>query len=73
MINVKLFKWLANQRKTQTLIVKQVSLNKLQKWNVNKNEICHVSKKFFRIIGIRIRSNFYKKNWDQPIIYQNEI
>ena len=35
MINVKLFKWLAN-RKTQTLIVKQVSLNKLQKWNVNK-------------------------------------
>ena len=33
MINVKLFKWLANQRKTQTLIVKQVSLNKLQKWN----------------------------------------
>ena len=40
----------------------------------SKKEIYHKSKKFFKISGIRIKSNFYKqKNWDQPIIVQNEI
>ena len=32
------------------------------------------SKRFFKIVGIKINSNFYKKKiWYQPIIVQNEI
>ena len=74
MINKTISKWLNNQRKKQFLTVKIISLSKLNKWIYNKKEIYHKSKKFFKITGLRIQSNFYnKKNWDQPIIVQNEI
>ena len=73
MINLKLLKWINFQKKTQFFKVKKKDLINLDQWNFNKNEIYHKSKKFFKIIGIRIKSNFYKKNWDQPIILQNEI
>ena len=74
MINKSISKWLNHQRKKQLLTVKIISLSKLSKWIYNKREIYHKSKKFFKIAGLRIQSNFYnKKNWDQPIIVQNEI
>ena len=74
MINKNIFNWLNNQKKKQFLTTKKIDLSKLNKWIYSKREIYHKSKKFFRIAGIRIQSNFYnKKNWDQPIIVQNEI
>ena len=74
MINKEISKWLNIQRKKHYLIVKKVDLSKLKNWVFNKKEIYHVSKKFFKITGLRIKSNFYQKNsWDQPIIVQNEI
>ncbi len=73
MISSKLFIWLKKQRKLQKINVTKVNLDSLKKWKINNREIFHTSKKFFKIIGIRIQSNFYKKNWDQPIILQNEI
>ena len=74
MINKNILNWLNNQKKKQLLTVKKINLSKLSKWICGKKEIYHKSKKFFKITGIRIRSNFYnKKNWDQPIIVQNEI
>ena len=67
-------KWLIKQRIKHSLIVKKKDLYKLNNWVFNKKEIYHNSKKFFKIVGLRIKSNFYKKrNWDQPIIVQNEI
>ena len=74
MINKEISKWLNIQRKKQYIIVKKVDLSNLKNWKLNKKEIYHVSKKFFKIAGLRIKSNFYKKNnWDQPVIVQNEI
>jgi len=74
MINKSIFNWLNNQKKKQILTVEKINLSKLSKWIYGKREIYHISKKFFKIAGIRIQSNFYnKKNWDQPIIVQNEI
>ena len=74
MINKSIFNWLNNQKKKQLLTVEKTNLSKLSKWIYGKKEIYHISKKFFKIAGIRIQSNFYnKKNWDQPIIVQNEI
>ena len=70
----KIFKWIKDQKKKHLLIVKKIDLFKLEKWIFNKKEIYHESKKFFKIVGIRVQSNFYKqKSWDQPIIFQNEI
>ena len=74
MINKSILKWLSNQRKKHLLTIKKKDLNSLDKWVLNKREIYHQSKKFFKIVGLRIQSNFYKKKkWDQPIIVQNEI
>ena len=74
MINKNVSEWLKIQRKKQFLTVKKIDLSKLTKWVYDKKEIYHESKKFFKIAGIRIKTNFYKqKNWDQPIIVQNEI
>ena len=74
MTDVMISKWLINQRKKHSLIVKKKDLYKLSNWIFNKKEIFHNSKKFFKIVGLRIKSNFYiKRNWDQPIIFQNEI
>ena len=74
MSNRVILKWLNNQRKKNFINVKKISLFKLRKWKFNKKEIYHESRKFFKIVGVRIQSNFYKKkNWDQPIIVQNEV
>ena len=40
-------KWLINQRKKNSLIVKKKDLYKLSNWIFNKKEIYHNSKKFF--------------------------
>ena len=61
MIKPRINKWLSNQKKKHTLKVDIVNLNKLKKWKFNKVNISHNSKKFFKIIGIRVKSNFYKK------------
>ena len=74
MINKNILNWLNYQRKQQFLDIEKINLSKLNEWIYNKREIYHKSKKFFKIAGLRIKSNFYnKKNWDQPIIIQNEI
>ena len=74
MINKNVLKWLNDQRKKQLLNVQKIKLSKLSKWIYNNKEIYHKSKKFFKITGLRVQSNFYnKKSWDQPIIIQNEI
>ena len=74
MINKQISKWLNQQRKKQFLIINKIDLLKLQKWVFNQKEIYHESKRFFKIVGIKIKSNFYKKKiWYQPIIVQNEI
>ncbi len=74
MINKAFYNWFNNQRKRNFLNVKKIDLFKLKKWIFNKREIYHESKKFFKVVGVTIQSNFYKnKKWDQPIIVQNEI
>ena len=74
MINKNISNWISDQKKRQFLTVEKKDLFKLIKWIYNKREIYHKSKKFFKITGLRIKTNFYKKkNWDQPIIVQNEI
>jgi oxidase EvaA len=73
MISKKISLWLNKQKKNNKLNVKIVNLNLLKNWQVKDKKINHISNKFFQIIGIKVSSNFYKKNWDQPIIVQNEV
>ena len=73
MISQKIINWLTKMNKKHLLNVEIIDLNKIKNWEFNKNEILHVSKKFFKIVGLKVFSNFYKDNWDQPIIIQNEV
>ncbi len=69
----KFIRWFDYQKKINELKIKQINLKKIDKWKINIDKIYHNSKKFFKIVGIEVKSNFFKKNWDQPIIIQNEI
>jgi oxidase EvaA len=73
MINQKFTRWFNSQKRKNKLSIKIINLNQIKNWNYSDDCIQHKSKKFFKIIGIKVISNFYKKNWDQPIILQNEI
>lgn len=65
-------KWLNDQKKINKIIIKRKKLDKLKNWIISNKKIFHNSKKFFQIVGIRVSTNFNKKNWDQPIMVQNE-
>ena len=69
----KFYKWFNNQKRINKFKVKKKRLNEIQNWKIQSDKIFHVTNKFFKIIGIKVKSNYYKKNWDQPIILQNEI
>jgi len=72
-INRKIKNWLKLQKKNHKMQVKVKSLSTLKRWNYNDREIYHNSKKFFKIVGIKIKTNFFKNNWEQPIIIQNDV
>ncbi len=72
MLNKKFLNWLNSQKKKHKIKIKIKGLNKLKNWRFNNEQIFHETKKFFKIIAIDVKSNFGVKNWDQPIIVQNE-
>ena len=73
MPNLKFERWFQNQKKINKINTKIINLSELDKWNSNTVAISHDSKKFFKVVGLKVISNFFKKNWDQPIIVQNEL
>ena len=72
MLNKNFQKWFNSQKKLNKIRVKIKKLNDLENWNYGEKSIFHISKRFFKIIGIEVKSNLAGKNWDQPIIVQNE-
>ena len=73
MIGLPHLKWIKKQKTTQKIKVDEIKISNLIKWKYDKKKIFHTSNKFFKIIGVDIKKNLFKKNWDQPIIKQNEI
>ena len=73
MLNKNFQNWFKLQKKNNKIKVKIKKLDNLNNWYFSKDSIFHESKKFFKIIGIDVKSNLIGKNWDQPIIVQNEL
>ena len=69
----KYHKWFDYQKRINKFKIKKINLNKISNWNIRSDKIFHATNKFFKIIGIKVKSNYYNKGWDQPIILQNEI
>jgi len=63
-------------KKTTNFSVKQIPFNQLDSWYFQEpsGNLIHTSGKFFRIEGLRVKTNFGSPNsWEQPIINQPEI
>ncbi len=73
MSNKKFIQWFNLQKKKQQISCKIKYLKDLKYWLKNDNLIHHSSGKFFKIVGIDVKSNTRGKNWDQPIIVQKEL
>ena len=73
MSNKKFIQWFNLQKKKQQISCKIKYLKDLKYWLKNDNLIHHSSGKFFKIVGIEVKSNTRGKNWDQPIIVQKEL
>ncbi len=69
----KFYKWFDHQKKINKFIIKKKKLIEIKNWKIKSEKIFHDTNKFFKIIGIKVKTNYYRKNWDQPIILQNEI
>tara|TARA_B100001057_G_scaffold495710_1_gene595366 strand:+ start:373 stop:1152 length:780 start_codon:yes stop_codon:yes gene_type:complete len=70
----KLSNWLLTKRKKTNLSISKIKLSELRNWIIDKNlkSIDHVSKDFFRVIGVRVMNtnNREVKGWDQPFLEQ---
>ena len=69
-------RWTENIKKDYEMKIERIHFNQLVKWRFEKRTktLYHSSGKFFRIEGIRVKTNFYSiEEWDQPIIVQPEI
>lgn len=69
-------KWFEKKRFESNFVVNEIPFSMLDQWTFcnNKAYLGHTSGKFFRIEGIRVKTNFGRQNeWEQPIINQPEI
>ena len=73
----QIIKWFNEKRKNSDMIVKEIGINELEKWNVNEKtgNISHETGGFFEVIGVKVSNTFDrevgKKGWSQPIIAKN--
>ena len=69
--------WFNKKREKSDMIVEEISINDLDKWNVDKDSgnITHDSGGFFQVIGVKVSNTFDrevgKKGWTQPMIAKN--
>lgn len=74
--NKEFFAWFEWRCKANNFEVKKIPLRDLKGWNFDPGtgSIVHKSRKFFRIEGIEVQTNFgHTPCWMQPIINQPEI
>jgi len=72
-----IIKWFDEKSKNSDMKVKEIGINELEKWDVNKKtgNINHDTGGFFEVIGVKVSNTFDrevgKKGWTQPIIAKN--
>ncbi len=70
-------KWFNKKREESDMLVEEVGINDLDKWNIdgNSGNIRHESGGFFEVIGVKVSNTFDrevgKKGWTQPMIAKN--
>ncbi|MDH7568049.1 MAG: NDP-hexose 2,3-dehydratase family protein, partial [Armatimonadota bacterium] len=65
--------WLTDLKVRYSLSVQRVPLKEVENWERDEWEIRHVSRRFFRVIGVAVRaSNREVQSWEQPLIDSRE-
>lgn len=68
--------WIKKQNSSVSVSVEKISFPELKNWIFDENSIRHTSGRFFSILGIHVKTDwFYNQmtEWYQPIINQPEI
>ena len=65
--------WVAKARGSESQVCKRIPFASLEKWSFTPDtgDLAHESGKFFRIEGLRVKTN--AGTWDQPIMNQPEV
>ena len=72
-----IIEWFNKKREESDMIVEEIGVNDLDKWNVDSNtgNVKHESGGFFQVIGVKASNTFDrevgKKGWTQPMIAKN--
>ncbi len=72
-----IIEWFNKKREESDMVVEEIGLNDLDKWNVDSNSgnVKHESGGFFEVIGVKVSNTFDrevgKKGWTQPMIAKN--
>ncbi len=68
--------WFKDKREKCSMDVKEIGINDLEKWKVDKKtgNIVHDSGEFFSVIGVKVTNTEMREvgGWTQPMIYQKE-
>ena len=65
--------WINKKNDALKINVNKIDFKDAKLWTINNTDLKHDSGRFFKIEGINIKTNDKVKEWDQPIINQNEI
>jgi oxidase EvaA len=65
--------WINKKNDALKINVNKINFKDAKFWSINDTELKHDTGRFFKIEGINVKTNNKLKEWDQPIINQNEI
>ncbi len=76
MPNAEILPWFEGRRRAHRFHLEPIPFSQLVKWGFDPQtgNLCHASRRFFSIEGLRVRTNWGAvPEWEQPIIVQPEI
>jgi len=65
--------WIKKKNDALKINVNKIDFRKAKLWSINNTDLKHDTGRFFKIEGVNVKTNDKVKEWDQPIINQNEI
>ena len=65
--------WIKKKNDALKINVNKIDFREAKLWSINNTDLKHDTGRFFKIEGVNVKTNDKVKEWDQPIINQNEI
>lgn len=72
----EVLQWINQKKQATTVRIDQIEFSQMTDWlfDPESTDLVHVSRKFFSIVGINVKTNWGRvPEWEQPIINQPEV